>query len=147
MSSEAQMWKDHVRPVLYTAMLDPHRIENAVALGMPDVNYLYGWIELKHKHEWPKRDDTPLRLTHFTPEQKTWLYRRHHLGGRAFLLLRVKNEFLLFDGKMARAVVGNVCRIALIKAALAYSPKGFDWDVFGNHLVPPEDKRYVHEGR
>lgn len=136
------MWRDHVRPLLASAMLDPHRIENSVALGMPDVNYLYGWIELKTKHEWPKREDTPLRIDHFTPEQRTWLFRRTRMGGRAFLLLRVGKEFMLFDGVTAHAIVGKVCRKALIAGALAWSANGFPWDVFGELLIPEGNQKY-----
>lgn len=129
MPSEAQTWSDHVRPVLYAANLDPHRVENAVALGMPDVNYRDGWIELKYAPEWPKRGG-PLRIPHYTPQQRVWLLRRWRARGNAFLLLRVNgSEFFLFDGVTAQDV-GELTREQLITRAQAYSNDGFEFPIF-----------------
>jgi hypothetical protein len=122
MPSESQTWSDHVKPVLEAHRLDPKRVENAVALGMPDVNYIEGWIELKYVADWPKREETPLRLGHFTPQQRVWLYRRWVLGGKAFLLLRVAKEFLLFDGRTACDAVGLVSRASLYDRCLRRAP-------------------------
>lgn len=123
MSSESQTWHDHVRPVLQAHRLDPVRIENAVSIGVPDVNYKDGWIELKYAASWPRRDKTPLRLPHFTPQQRVWLRRRWRLGGRAFLLLRVVDEFMLFDGGFAADYVGLVERAVLYNKCVTRDEK------------------------
>lgn len=127
MPSESQMWSDHVRPVLYKAGLDPHRIESDVGLGIPDVNYVYGWIELKHVNAWPKRGG-PLRMTHFSPQQRVWLSRRWRMKGNAFLLLRVGHEFLMFDGQTASEIIGFAGRELLIEKSLVFSIQGFTYD-------------------
>ena len=77
---------------------DVKRIET-MAPGTPDVNYCIdgkeGWIELKHAREWPKRGG-PLKLRHFTPEQRLWIHTRQKAGGKAFVLLKVEDDYFLF---------------------------------------------------
>ena len=87
--------------------------------GNPDVNYTLGWIELKYAKEWPKRGG-PLRIPHFTQEQRGWLIRRCAAGGRAYLLLKVgDDEWLLFKGSIAAQVVGHYVRDELYQACMA----------------------------
>ena len=110
------MW-DSLRPVIRS--LDPVRVENPIVPGTPDVNYNQGWIELKFAERWPPRGG-PLRLDHFTRQQRTWLTRRRKAGGRAFLLLKVgETEWLLFDGAVAAKVLGHVEQDKLYRACLA----------------------------
>lgn len=93
--------------------LDAWSVENPCRPGTPDVNYIEGWIELKWKEEWPVKAETTLRLPHFTPQQRLHLRRRWFLGGNAYLLLQVKQDWLLFDGDVAAEYVGTVDRSAL----------------------------------
>lgn len=117
--SEAGMW-EAIRPRL--KKLDPVRIENVVGSGTPDVNYNDGWIELKYLDAWPARENTPVRIDHFTPQQKAWLVRRSNAGGKAWLLLKVgKTDWLLFDGMTAARFVGQITKQELYERAHAYS--------------------------
>lgn len=114
--SEAAMW-DSLRPVIRS--LDPVRMENPIVPGTPDVNYNHGWVELKFAERWPPRGG-PLRVDHFTRQQRTWLTRRRRAGGRAFLLLKVgETEWLLFDGAVAAAMLGQVPRERLYEVCVA----------------------------
>jgi hypothetical protein len=80
--------------------LDPIRIENRCELGTPDVNIALGdWIELKIAKA-PKRGGI-LKIDHYTQEQRTWAIRRHHAGGRCWVLLKVSSEWLLLRGEVA----------------------------------------------
>lgn len=117
--SEANMWRT-VRTAL--AGLDPVRVENPAMPGTPDVNYIEGWVELKQEDEWPKRESTPLRVPHFTPQQRVWLTRRVKSGGRAFMLIKVNRDWLLFRGDVAAKIVGHATRQQLIQLALRHWP-------------------------
>jgi hypothetical protein len=119
---------------------DPISVENPAHPGTPDLNYLHGWIELKCADAWPHRPTTPLRLPHFTPQQRVWLSRRHRAGGRAHLLLRVGMqstddrkagyEWLLFRAPVAVEIVGEVPRTTLITNAVrVWSPRLDDVDL------------------
>ena len=105
------MWRK-VRPFLIAAKLDPVRVENPIHPGTPDVNLANGhWIELKSVDGWPVRESTCLRIGHYTPQQRVFLYRRwKYAPGTTFLLLEVRSErqWLLFDGDVAARIVGRV---------------------------------------
>lgn len=118
---ESAFWKT-VRPRL--AGLDPVRVENACAPGTPDVNCTLGWIELKivPAEKMPKRATTDIKIPHFTVVQRIWLDRRTRSGGKAWLLLRVDKEWLLFDGTTAAQFVGRCPLEHLRKIAHAHWP-------------------------
>ncbi|QYW02153.1 hypothetical protein CPT_Sonora_050 [Stenotrophomonas phage Sonora] len=114
--SEAAMW-DALRPLLRG--LDPVRIESPISPGIPDVNWTCGWIELKYAPRWPPRGG-PLRIDHFTTEQRGWLTKRRHSGGNAKLLLKVgESEWLLFDGTVAAVFLGKEPKDRLYELSLA----------------------------
>lgn len=110
MRNESLMWRK-IRPVLLAAKLDPVRVENPIHPGTPDVNLSNGkWIELKCIPAWPVRDTTVVRISHYTPQQRVWLYRRwKYTPGSTLLLLEVRadRQWLLFDGDVAAKVVGR----------------------------------------
>lgn len=105
------------RVVHMIRQLDPVSVENAVYPGTPDINYCLGWIELKWMAEWPRKENTPVLLPHFTPQQRAWLMRRHRMGGMVWVLLQCGNEWLLFDGETAATHLGKLPKGALISAA------------------------------
>lgn len=110
------MW-EALRPLLKG--LDPVRIESPITPGIPDVNVTPGWIELKFAERWPPRGG-PLRLDHFTTEQRAFLVRRRRAGGKAWLLLKVgESEWLLFDGTVAAVYLGREPRERLYEMVLA----------------------------
>lgn len=114
---EQAMW-DALRPLL--APVDPYRVENHIIPGMPDVNYVDGWLELKYLAEWPKKADTIVRLEHFTSQQRVWIMKRAEAGGLVFVILKVgQREWLLFDGRVAVRLLGNVIRERLYKVCRA----------------------------
>jgi hypothetical protein len=108
--AETAMWKK-IRPILLAAKLDPVRVENPIHPGTPDVNFVDGrWLELKCVPRWPVRERTCLRIAHFTPQQRVWLYRRWLCApGSTLLLLEVRaaRQWLLFDGDVAAKIVGR----------------------------------------
>jgi len=121
------MW-DTLRPILVRAGMDPVRVENDAMAGTPDVNITTGWIELKALPDWPSRPGTPVRIPHFTPHQRLWLMRRWRANYSAWLLLRVRREWLLFDGFTAWQRVGFVPRATLCEiAALWTNNIAEDW--------------------
>lgn len=84
---------------------DATRIESDTGAGIPDVSYGVptgnGWIELKYLPAFPKKSSTPIKMSHFTSQQKMWLKRRGRIAGNVWLLVRVEDEFFLFDWQQA----------------------------------------------
>ncbi len=98
--------------------LDAMRVENPCLPGTPDVNYNNGWIELKQADKWPKREETPLRVPHFSPQQKIWLQRRTEKGGICFVLIQVERDYILLAGQVAASILGEATQAELKKAAI-----------------------------
>lgn len=94
--------------------LDAIAVENPVYPGTPDVNYIGGWLELKWLRRWPKGVDTPVRIDHYTPQQKAWGLRRKRRGGKVHVLLQVQREWLLMDAEFAARHLGEVPRAQLL---------------------------------
>ncbi len=116
--SEKQMWSV-LRPPLVEWGLDPWRIETPATKGIPDVNYLYGWIELKNAEAWPRKPEATLPLDHYTPEQRVWGLKRWRAGGLSWVLLRVHrtSDWLLFQGDVACEVLGRADKENLFASA------------------------------
>lgn len=115
---------------------DAVAVENPIRPGTPDVNYIEGWIELKQIPAWPKRADTPVRIDHFTPQQRVWLHRRCLRGGRAHVLLLVGNkEWLLFQGEDAANHLGKIPKKQLLSLAIAVHLGSLDRDWLLKHLT------------
>jgi hypothetical protein len=70
------------------------RIENPFYKGIPDVNFLIdgneGWLELKYMPEYPKKDNTEVKVPHFTKEQKLWHDSRYKNKGLVGALTKKK---------------------------------------------------------
>jgi len=99
--------------------LDAQRIENSCGRGVPDVNYIGGWLELKQQNNWPKRPTTKVRLDHdLTKEQRIWIRRREKKGGTVYVLLQVSRDYLLLSGGVAATIIGESTEAELRAAAL-----------------------------
>ena len=123
--------------------LDAVSVENSVGPGTPDINFggnweyespvtlrvgdgtmsgkrwmhISGWIECKWDKAWPVRGG-PLRVPHYTPQQKVWARRRCHRGGNCWLMLQVGVDWILLDGAIAALHLGNSTREELIDLSL-----------------------------
>jgi len=103
--------------------MDAVPVENGARPGTPDVNITTGWIELKKVEAWPKREDTLLRVDHFSPQQKIWIARRERAQGRVWVLLQVGTDYLLLKGGDAVNLLGSSPKDTLMQAAIAHWPK------------------------
>lgn len=104
--------------------LDAISVENPAYPGTPDVNHSLGLLELKREKSWPVNGG-PLRVPHFTPQQRVFLERRHRKGGLAQLLIQVGSDWLLLDGDVAARLLGHATREELMAAA-CWKSKGLD---------------------
>ena len=99
--NESTLW-DYVKKGMSGRWLAT-RIETVTSLGVPDVTYsvkgVHGWIELKWVPKAPVKQSTKMRLSHLTEQQKQWIFSRGKLAGDVWLLVRVEDEFFLFDHK------------------------------------------------
>lgn len=101
-------------------------VENPCLPGTPDVNYVEGWVELKWLREWPSKAETPVRLDHYTVQQKVWAYLRRRAGGQCWFLLQCGREWLLLDGVVAAQHVNHATKQQLIEVATAYFSTGLE---------------------
>jgi len=82
--------------------LDACSIESPMTgIGIPDVNYIGGWIECKSMKAWPKGcDKNPVKFDHaLSKEQQVWLYRRERAGGVALVCAKVSTSWFFFSGR------------------------------------------------
>lgn len=102
--------------------LDAWAVENRVKPGTPDVNYIGGWVELKWLRRWPKNASiSPVKVDHFTNQQRICLKQRWRKGGRSFMLLQAAGpNWLLFDGETAAQIVGRATMGELYQRALTF---------------------------
>lgn len=114
--SENNMWSQ-IRPQM--RKLDPVRVETREPDGIPDVEYIGGWVELKFARTWPVRGGV-LQLDHYTQQQRTWGFRRWHAGGVSLLMLKVKHDWMLFDAFTAFHHVGRENYLTLKSLALVH---------------------------
>jgi hypothetical protein len=89
--------------------LDGRSVENTVGPGTPDVNYADGWIELKVLDHWPRNAITPVRITHYTQQQRIWAMKRAAAQGQVFMLILVEEvqEWVLLRGADAAVLVSS----------------------------------------
>ena len=97
--------------------LDGIAVENPVRPGTPDVNYVEGWIELKWLRTWPVNADTVVQVKHFTSQQRVFHLRRRQAGGRSFVLLQCRREWILLLGEVAALNLGHCTREELHELA------------------------------
>jgi hypothetical protein len=114
---EQKLWAHLARQV--GGAWEAERIEHKLNSGIPDVAYStthHGWIELKVGQR-PARATTPVRLPHFTEDQRNWITRHGRRGHRVFILLQVEDVYFLFGWRSAHKV-GNLTAIELYEEAL-----------------------------
>lgn len=109
MKPETRFWQ-YIRQGL-KKYCELQRIESGLtAKGIPDVSYsiknapIRGWIELKHVKSWPKRQNTVVKLPHYNPEQKLFLWKHGEASGYCWLFLKIEKNYLLFDHIQAQNV-------------------------------------------
>lgn len=119
---------DTMRPRVIKALrpLNAIAVENSVLAGTPDVNFVEGWIELKWLRTWPARQDTIVRIDHYTPQQKIFAVKRRRAGGNCWMLLQVREQWLLFDGAVAAMVFNKKTAKEMFDAAHKVWPDGLN---------------------
>jgi hypothetical protein len=105
--SEKQFWT-FVRSNLDLQM---YRVENKVAVGMPDVHYVSecggGWIELKYIPRFQIKGRTKIGVR---KSQAIWHTNYKKYGGISWILLRVGREkIFLFEGSRAKEISRMPC--------------------------------------
>jgi len=133
MGSESSLWRAVSKNMQGRWIAE--RMENLVASGTPDVYFTLvqcgtmGWLELKHAHEWPKKPKTPLKIKHYTKEQKAFIKRHGYIGANIFVLLQVEKEYFLNDWGLALRI-GTLTRDQLKELSLGYWMHRVDYTEF-----------------
>ena len=130
------------------------RHEDMYSTGIPDISYDIegmkgsGWIEMKAIPDWPKKENTIVRLEHFTKQQRAWIIKHGSKNARTFIFLRVANDYLIFDWTAA-TLIGNTVKELLYEACVR------SWNHRINYIELVEvlrgryesSKRYQKQGR
>lgn len=114
------MSESNMRQIVISCLrpLDAMSVENSARPGTPDVECTLGWFELKELGRWPKTPEAPLRVAHFRPGQRVWLRRRWKAGDAAYVLLKVKHDWLLFAGDVGAEIIGKATQEELRQKSL-----------------------------
>lgn len=70
--------------------------------------------------KWPVRETTPLRIDHFTKEQRRFALDWEAAGGKYWLVVKVAGETFIFGPKVAAELVGEMTREEMKHQALAH---------------------------
>jgi hypothetical protein len=138
MGSEKSLWRTIQKNMIDRWEAD--RVENPANPGTPDVYFTLkqtgtmGWIELKYAHEWPKRETTPLKLKHFTKQQRSFFRRHGELGANLFILLQFDREYFLLDYPACLAI-GTLTRKDYIIKSIGYWKSYIDYEQFERLLI------------
>lgn len=99
------------------------RHEDKLVSGIADSSYGYqgvcGWVELKTYDSWPRNPKDPLKFTDLQATQKNWLIARGRASGRVYILLEVKNDWLLIHWRNIRSL-GSLTQEQLKKVAVVW---------------------------
>lgn len=100
------------------------RVESSTMSGISDIIYsmngdrIRGFIELKYIKSWPKRANTIIRISHFTPSQRLFLSSHEDSAGYCYIFLQVERDYLLFSASLDICTrLGSLCRRDLEKLA------------------------------
>lgn len=103
-------------------ILDAQPIEVKGRNGVPDVEHIYGWIEMKYRPKWPKymKADTVLKWPHkLSVPQRNWLQRRVNRGGAAVLCGKIDKDWFFWDcARFDLDLFDNQTKSEMIKSAI-----------------------------
>jgi hypothetical protein len=113
------------------------RLECSLA-GVPDVVCSVGgrhhFIELKSVVRFPKKDKTPIRLPHFTSDQRWWLKQHGEAGESCYVFLKVDKEYFLYHWSNL-AGLGEWTRQELMDNCVFYAKGRMDYEGFIKEMV------------
>jgi hypothetical protein len=107
-------------------------VENTSWPGTPDIAYPEGWIEVKtiENCNLPKRITTPIRIDHFTAQQRHFAYWWTKGEGRCYMVLVLGKLWLLLDGEyywqsFGRHTIEEIRENALLESHHIFDPQEF----------------------
>ena len=114
------------------------RHEDSLQAGIADVSFVdlggvHGWMELKQLDDYPAREESIVRVEHFTDKQKIWLRKKGKAGGSTWLFMQIKRDYYLFRWNQID-VVGQVNAAELARSAFYLWKGKMDWERLGDVL-------------
>jgi hypothetical protein len=131
---EQRLW-DRMKTRTPNVRLRLERIENGLAVGMPDVialcNALVTWCELKAIENWPAREATPVlgEANGVSRDQRNWHFDWQQYGGRSCVIVSVGLETFLFNQSF---VIDKLNK--LNKAEFHSEARAIGWDSVFRYL-------------
>ena len=101
MSAEANLWARLRSNMVPLYWCEATRHEDKFQKGIADISFcqagIGGWMELKHVSDWPRRDNTPIRIPHYSIDQKDFLEKKGKHQGNTWLFLQIGSDYLVYD--------------------------------------------------
>lgn len=134
---ESYFWQQ-VKAGLSAPDVDLSRIENTAGTGISDVSACCGgfevWLELKVFHG---------KYLHFRNSQRTWINRRHEVGGVIYVLARKDDEMFLYVATEVLACPftstkkgGFIVKFDDLPTSVFHCRKPFKWNDLKNTIWP-----------
>ncbi len=107
------------------------RVENKILQGMPDVYFgispqLVGWLELKVVPLMPTKEQTKVRIPHYTAFQANWHWTHRDFGTRSWIVIQCGPELFVFASRLALALYEGMSPSEFRRSAIVVDMEKLD---------------------
>lgn len=114
------------------------RHEDKFQKGIADISFcqcgIGGWMELKHVSDWPARETTPVRIPHYSIDQKEFLEKKGKCQGNSWLFIQVAGDFLLYDWRSAQYLPDKT-KTEMVELSCFFYERRLDYAQFARDLT------------
>lgn len=140
MSAEANLWARLRTNMVGKYWCEATRHEDKFQRGIADISFcqngIGGWMELKHVSDYPARDKTPIRMPHYSIDQKEFLEKKGKCMGNTWLFIQIAGDFFLYDHVAAQDLPDKT-KTEMVELSTFFYEKRLDYSQFARDLATP----------